>query len=102
MQLAAWNPDTSVLILTHSCAPLPGKMTNNVERKLSIHSMLIHPHVVRFQECFLTDRHLANVMEYAAGGNLFTHVTARSAYLTTMLAARMPMCLPTSIRVQGT
>ncbi|CAK0785491.1 hypothetical protein CVIRNUC_008700 [Coccomyxa viridis] len=55
-----------------------GKMTKNVERELLNHSMLIHPHVVRFEECFLTDKHLAIVMEYAAGGNLFTHVTANN------------------------
>ena len=56
---------------------LQGKMTKNVERELLNHSMLIHPHVVRFEESFLTDKHLAIVMEYAAGGTLFTHVTAR-------------------------
>lgn len=58
-------------------ACMQGKMTKNVERELLNHSMLIHPHVVRFEECFLTDKHLAIVMEYAAGGNLFTHVTAK-------------------------
>ena len=47
-------------------------MTKNVERELLNHSMLIHPNVVRFEECFLTDKHLAIVMEYAAGGNLIT------------------------------
>lgn len=61
---------------------LQGKMTKNVERELLNHSMLIHPHVVRFEECFLTDKYLAIVMEYAAGGNLFTHVTARSATIS--------------------
>lgn len=58
---------------------MQGKMTKNVERELLNHSMLVHPHVVRFEECFLTDKYLAIVMEYAAGGTLFTHVTARSA-----------------------
>ena len=65
---------SNVLMAGHC---LQGKMTKNVERELLNHSMLIHPHVVRFEECFLTDKHLAIVMEYAAGGTLFTHVTAR-------------------------
>ena len=54
-------------------------MTKNVERELLEYFRLIHPHVTRFEESFLTDKHLAIVMEYAAGSNLFTHVTARSA-----------------------
>ncbi len=52
-------------------------MTKNVERELMNHSRLIHPHIVRFYECFLTDKHLAIVMEYAAGGSLYSHVTAK-------------------------
>ena len=52
-------------------------MTKCVERELMNHSRLIHPHIVRFHECFLTDKHLAIVMEYAAGGSLYGHVTAK-------------------------
>ena len=52
-------------------------MTKNVERELMNHSRLIHPHIVRFHECFLTEKHLAIVMEYAAGGSLYSHVTAK-------------------------
>ncbi|CAL5229102.1 g12364 [Coccomyxa viridis] len=55
---------------------LEDRMTKNVERELMNHSRLIHPHIVRFYECFLTDKHLAIVMEYAAGGSLYSHVTA--------------------------
>ncbi|CAK0785101.1 hypothetical protein CVIRNUC_008307 [Coccomyxa viridis] len=55
---------------------LEDKMTKNVERELMNHSKLIHPHIVRFYECFLTEKHLAIVMEYAAGGSLYSHVTA--------------------------
>ena len=56
---------------------LQDKMTKNVERELMNHSKLIHPHIVRFYECFLTEKHLAIVMEYAAGGSLYSHVTAK-------------------------
>jgi serine/threonine protein kinase len=56
---------------------LQEKMTKNVERELLNHSRLMHPHIVRFHECFLTDKHLAIVMEYAAGGTLYRHVTAK-------------------------
>ncbi|CAL8464979.1 g4514 [Coccomyxa elongata] len=55
---------------------LKGKITKNVEREILNHSILIHPHVVRFEECFLTEKYLAIAMEYAAGGNMYSHVTA--------------------------
>ncbi len=56
-----------------------GKITKNVEREILNHSILIHPHVVRFEECFLTEKYLAIAMEYAAGGNMYSHVTAKYA-----------------------
>lgn len=58
-------------------ANMQDRMTKNVERELMNHSRLIHPHIVRFHECFLTAKHLAIVMEYAAGGSLYGHVTAK-------------------------
>ena len=33
------------------------KITKNVEREILNHSLLIHPHVVRFEECFLTPQY---------------------------------------------
>ncbi|KAK9811017.1 hypothetical protein WJX73_006755 [Symbiochloris irregularis] len=50
------------------------KLTRNVEREIINHSSLSHPHIVHFNECFLTVRHLAIVMEYCAGGNMWQYV----------------------------
>ena len=62
--------------LTPGGVPSQGKITKNVEREILNHSLLIHPHVVRFYECFLTPKHLAIAMEYAAGGTMYNLVTA--------------------------
>jgi serine/threonine-protein kinase SRK2 len=58
---------------------LQGKITKNVEREILNHSLLIHPHVVRFEECFLTPKYLAIAMEYAEGGTMYSHVTSKCA-----------------------
>ena len=34
----------------------------------------MHPNIVQFREIFLTPVHLAIVMEYAAGGDMFEYV----------------------------
>lgn len=36
--------------------------------------LLRHPHVIEFKEVFLLPEHIAIVMEYASGGNLFSYV----------------------------
>lgn len=48
-----------------------------VEREIINHSCLIHPHIVRFRECFLTPKYLGIAMEYAAGGDLYRYVAAK-------------------------
>ncbi len=48
-----------------------------VEREIINHSCLIHPHIVRFRECFLTPKYLGIAMEYAAGGDLYKFVAAK-------------------------
>ena len=42
----------------------------NVEREIINHSMLMHPHIVEFKICFLTEKYLAIAMEYAEGEDL--------------------------------
>lgn len=50
------------------------RVNRYVEAEILNHRMLRHPHVVEFKEVFLTSEFICIVMEYAAGGNLFTYV----------------------------
>ncbi|CAH1421672.1 unnamed protein product [Lactuca virosa] len=51
------------------------KIDEHVEREILNHRSLTHPHIIRFKEVLLTETHLAIVMEYAAGGELFDRIT---------------------------
>ncbi|KAF8013965.1 hypothetical protein BT93_I1739 [Corymbia citriodora subsp. variegata] len=50
------------------------KIDENVAREISNHRSLCHPNIIRFKEVILTPTHLAIVMEYAAGGELFERI----------------------------
>nr|ATO58463.1 serine/threonine-protein kinase [Hevea brasiliensis] len=50
------------------------KIDENVAREIINHRSLIHPNIIRFKEVVLTPTHLAIVMEYAAGGELFERI----------------------------
>ncbi|KAJ3673410.1 hypothetical protein LUZ60_006784 [Juncus effusus] len=50
------------------------KIDEHVQREIMNHRSLRHPHIVRFKEVLLTPTHLAIVMEYAAGGELFERI----------------------------
>uniref|UniRef100_A0A5B6ZQ24 non-specific serine/threonine protein kinase n=1 Tax=Davidia involucrata TaxID=16924 RepID=A0A5B6ZQ24_DAVIN len=50
------------------------KIEENVQREIINHRALRHPNIVRFKEVLLTPTHLAIVMEYAAGGELFARI----------------------------
>ncbi|CAH9085707.1 unnamed protein product [Cuscuta epithymum] len=50
------------------------KIDELVEREIMNHRSLKHPNIVRFKEVLLTPTHLAIVMEYAAGGELFHRI----------------------------
>lgn len=50
------------------------KIDENVMREIINHSSLRHPNIIRFKEVLLTPSHLAIVMEYAAGGELFDRI----------------------------
>jgi serine/threonine-protein kinase SRK2 len=50
------------------------KIDENVQREIINHRSLRHPNIVRFKEVMNTPTHLAIVMEYAAGGELFERI----------------------------
>ncbi|KAL6619183.1 hypothetical protein ACP70R_034322 [Stipagrostis hirtigluma subsp. patula] len=54
----------------------------NVYREIINHRSLRHPNIIQFIECMviLTPTHLAIVMEYAAGGELFDRIVDRSRF----------------------
>ncbi|XP_015885297.1 serine/threonine-protein kinase SAPK2 isoform X2 [Ziziphus jujuba] len=50
------------------------KIDEHVQREIMNHRSLKHPNIVRFKEVYLTPTHLAIVMEYAAGGELYERI----------------------------
>ncbi|XP_061358941.1 serine/threonine-protein kinase SAPK3-like isoform X1 [Gastrolobium bilobum] len=50
------------------------KIDENVQREIINHRSLRHPNIIRFKEVFLTPTHLAIVLEYASGGELFERI----------------------------
>lgn len=50
------------------------QIDENVQREIINHRSLRHPNIVRFKEVILTPTHLAIVMEYASGGELFERI----------------------------
>ncbi|KAK6152692.1 hypothetical protein DH2020_012331 [Rehmannia glutinosa] len=51
------------------------EIDENVQREIINHRSLRHPNIVRFKEVLLTPTHLAIVMEYASGGELFERIS---------------------------
>ncbi|PKA59191.1 Serine/threonine-protein kinase SAPK3 [Apostasia shenzhenica] len=56
------------------------KIDENVQREIINHRSLRHPNIVRFREVLLTPTHLAIVMEYAAGGELFERICSAGRF----------------------
>ncbi|XP_054776010.1 serine/threonine-protein kinase SAPK3-like [Prosopis cineraria] len=50
------------------------KIDEKVQREIINHRSLRHPNIIKFREVLLTPTHLAIVMEYAAGGELFERI----------------------------
>uniref|UniRef100_A0A0A0KZ14 non-specific serine/threonine protein kinase n=1 Tax=Cucumis sativus TaxID=3659 RepID=A0A0A0KZ14_CUCSA len=51
------------------------KIDENVAREIINHRSLQHPNIIRFKKVVLTPTHLAIMMEYAAGGELFERIS---------------------------
>nr|CAB3465137.1 unnamed protein product [Digitaria exilis] len=56
------------------------RIDENVYREIINHRSLRHPNIIQFIEVILTPRHLAIVMEYAAGGELFDRIVDRGRF----------------------
>ncbi|XP_042519848.1 serine/threonine-protein kinase SAPK3-like isoform X2 [Macadamia integrifolia] len=56
------------------------KIDENVQREIINHRSLRHPNIVQFKEVLLTPTHLAIVMEYAAGGELFERICSAGRF----------------------
>ncbi|CAM8980195.1 unnamed protein product [Rhodiola kirilowii] len=56
------------------------KIDEHVQREIMNHRSIIHPNIVKFKEVLLTPTHLAIVMEYAAGGELFERICAAGRF----------------------
>ncbi|GMI95632.1 SNF1-RELATED PROTEIN KINASE 2.6, OPEN STOMATA 1, SUCROSE NONFERMENTING 1-RELATED PROTEIN KINASE 2-6 [Hibiscus trionum] len=56
------------------------KIDENVQRETINHQSLRHPNIIRFKEVFVTPSHLAIVMEYAAGGELFGRICSAGRF----------------------
>ncbi|XP_064942519.1 serine/threonine-protein kinase SAPK7 isoform X1 [Musa acuminata AAA Group] len=54
--------------------PRGQKINENVAREIINQRSLCHPNIIRFKEVVVTPTHLAIVMEYAAGGELFERI----------------------------
>ncbi|KAI3948995.1 hypothetical protein MKW98_021601 [Papaver atlanticum] len=60
--------------------PRGKKIDENVQREIINHRSLKHPNIVQFKQVLLTPTHLAIVMEYAAGGELFERICSAGRF----------------------
>ncbi|XP_010912491.2 serine/threonine-protein kinase SAPK7 [Elaeis guineensis] len=67
------NKETGELVAM-KYIPRGQKIDEKVAREIINHRSLRHPNIIRFKEVVLTPTHLAIVMEYAAGGELFDRI----------------------------
>ncbi|CAN6461153.1 unnamed protein product [Victoria cruziana] len=56
------------------------RIDENVQREIINHRSLRHPNIIMFKEVTLTPTHLAIVMEYAAGGELFERICSAGRF----------------------
>ncbi|GLU02948.1 hypothetical protein SLE2022_201770 [Rubroshorea leprosula] len=68
------------------------KIDENVAREIVNHRSLCHPNIIRFKEVVLTPTHLAIVMEYAAGGELFQRICNAGRFSEDELISGVSYC----------
>ncbi|AQK71626.1 stress-induced protein kinase1 [Zea mays] len=73
------NKDTKELVAM-KYIPRGLKIDENVAREIINHRSLRHHNIIRFKEVVLTPTHLAIVMEYAAGGELFDRICSAGRF----------------------
>ncbi|KAL1113780.1 hypothetical protein V6Z11_D02G211600 [Gossypium hirsutum] len=56
------------------------KIDENVAREIINHRSLRHPNIIRFKEVVLMPTHLAIVIEYAGGGELFDRICSAGRF----------------------
>ncbi|TYG80527.1 hypothetical protein ES288_D02G223300v1 [Gossypium darwinii] len=56
------------------------KIDDNVAREIINHRSLRHPNIIRFKEVVLMPTHLAIVIEYAGGGELFDRICSAGRF----------------------
>mmetsp|Transcript_24016 Transcript_24016/g.33058 ORF Transcript_24016/g.33058 Transcript_24016/m.33058 type:complete len:383 (-) Transcript_24016:199-1347(-) len=59
-----------------------------IKKEVINHCMLQHENIARFKEVILCEKHLAIVMEYASGGDLFSSVQAAKGHKLTEATSR--------------
>lgn len=62
------------------------RIDENVAQEIINHKSLRHPNIILFKEVVLTPSHLAIVVEYAAGGELFERICSAGRFSKDELA----------------
>ncbi|KAL3524810.1 hypothetical protein ACH5RR_013182 [Cinchona calisaya] len=76
-----------------------GLIDEHVQREIMNHRSLNHPSIIRFKEVFLTPTHLAIVMEYAAGGELFEKICNAGRFSEDEKILSIQYSIPDYVRV---
>jgi serine/threonine protein kinase len=77
------------------------QIDENVQREIINHRSLRHPNIIRFKEVILTPTHLAIVMEYASGGELFERICTAGRFSEDEVHPVLrPPCLATAYIIE--
>uniref|UniRef100_A0A0E0HEY9 Protein kinase domain-containing protein n=1 Tax=Oryza nivara TaxID=4536 RepID=A0A0E0HEY9_ORYNI len=68
------NRDTGELVAVKTIPRGNHRINKSAYREIINHRSLRHPNIIQFIEAILTHTHLAIVMEYASGGELFDRI----------------------------